>query len=155
MKTSLKDHGAILNTTASPGSNFFLSNDAHAGLLVFAGISTLTLTCSRHINDLNDSECGHIGVNKIPRTYKFHHSCSSWCYYKTIQICRFYGKSWEGAVILKYMDGYSNIILFVSPILCTDVLSVICVCGFFGSNNYLLIYIYIYMCVCVCVCVVF
>jgi hypothetical protein len=67
-------HGAMLQTNASPGANCFLSlpsNDAHAGLLLLNGICTLKVTCSGNINGLKDSECGQIGVNKMPGTCRF------------------------------------------------------------------------------------
>lgn len=65
---------AMLHTSASPGASSFLSfpsNDTQALLLLFKGIRTLRVTCSGNIRGRNDKECGQIGVNRIPGTYKF------------------------------------------------------------------------------------
>lgn len=65
--------GAILHTSASPGRNCFLSfpsNDAHAWLLLLKGTCTRIVTCSGNIRGRNDKECGQIGVNRIPGTWR-------------------------------------------------------------------------------------
>ena len=65
--------GAMLHTSASPGPNCFLSfpsNDAQALPLLLKGTCTLSVTCSGNIRGLKDKECGQIGVNNIPGTWK-------------------------------------------------------------------------------------
>lgn len=63
--------GAMLQISASPGANCFLSlpsNDTHAGPLLLIGTCTLNVTYSGNINGRNERECGHIGVNRMPGT---------------------------------------------------------------------------------------
>jgi hypothetical protein len=63
--------GAILHTSASPGSNSFLSfpsNDAQEELLLLKGTCTRIVTCSGNIRGRKDKECGQIGVKRMPGT---------------------------------------------------------------------------------------
>lgn len=65
--------GAMLQTSASPGFNCFLSlpsNDTHAWLLLLKGTCTRTVTCSGNMRGRKDKECGQIGVNRMPGTCK-------------------------------------------------------------------------------------
>lgn len=64
-------HGAMLQTSASPGANLFLSfpsNEAQAWLLLLKGTCTLSVTCSGNIRGRKDNEWGQIGVKRMPGT---------------------------------------------------------------------------------------
>ena len=80
-------HGAMLQTSASPGASCFLSlpsNDAHAGLLLLNGTCTRKVICSGKIKGLKDRECGQIGVNKMPGTCRNEDAVWQWPYILTL-----------------------------------------------------------------------
>ncbi|GER40785.1 proline-tRNA ligase [Striga asiatica] len=65
-------HGAILQTSASPGASCVRplpSNDTQAWLLLLKGTTTRRVTCSGSISGRKDREWGQIGVKRIPGTY--------------------------------------------------------------------------------------